>query len=69
MKVVRQLENFCYERFVVVYPEEEKALGAFRAAFHYVKSAHKRDGEGYLISDSNDRTRCNGFQVKKEQNY
>jgi len=47
--------------------EKRRLLRNLRAVFQYLKGAQKRAGEGLFTRACSDRTRHNGFKLKKDR--
>ncbi|PKU44030.1 hypothetical protein llap_5678 [Limosa lapponica baueri] len=69
MKMIRGLEHLSYEdrlRELGLFCLEKRRLqGDLRAAFHYLKGAYRRDGEGLFIRECSNRMRGNVFKLKE----
>jgi len=68
-KMVRGLEHLSYEerlRELGLFSLEKKRLwGNLTAAFQYLKGAYRRAGGGLFTRALDDRTKGNGFKLKK----
>ena len=42
-----------------------RRLWGDRTSFWYLKRAYRKSGEGFLIRECSDKTRVNGFKLKK----
>ena len=71
-KMIRGMEHLSYEerlRELVLFSLEKRMLwGDLIAAFQNLKGAYKKAGEGLLTRACSDRTRSNGFKLKKGRN-
>ncbi|TRZ23810.1 hypothetical protein HGM15179_003281 [Zosterops borbonicus] len=69
MKLIRGLEHLSYEDRLRdlgwFRPEKRGPWGDLRAAFPFLKGPNKRDREGLFTQAESDRTRQNGFKLKK----
>ncbi|KAK4818515.1 hypothetical protein QYF61_014328 [Mycteria americana] len=69
MKMIRGLEHLSYEdrlRELGLFSLEKRRLqGDLTAAFHYLKVAYKKAGEGLFARACTDRTWGNGFKLKE----
>jgi len=67
--MLRGMEHFSYKerlRELGLFSLEKRRLeGDLIAAFQYLKGAYKKAGKGLLTSACSDRTRDNGFKLKK----
>jgi len=67
--MVRCMEHLCYDerlRELGLFSLQKRRLqGDLIAAFHYLKGAYKKAGEGHLTGAYSDRTRGNGFNLKE----
>ena len=67
--MIRGLEHLPYEdrlRELGLFSVEKRRLqGHLVAAFHYLKGAYKKAGEGLFTRACSDRTRGNGFKLKE----
>ena len=68
-KMVKGLEHLSYEERLrelgLFSLKKRKLWGDLIATFLYLKETYKKDGEGLLTWVDNDRTRGNGFKLKK----
>jgi len=68
-KMIRGLEHLSYEKnlreLYLVSLQKRRLWGDLTAAFQYLKGAYKRAGEGHFTRTCSDRTRGNGFKLKK----
>ena len=68
MKMIRGLEHLSYEdrlRKLGLFRLDNKLHGDLRSAFHSLKGAYKNAGEGLFTRACSDKTRGNGFKLKK----
>jgi len=67
--MIRGLEHLSYEdrlRELGLFSLEERRLqGDLRAAFQQMKGAYEKAGEGLFARACSNRTRGNGFKLKK----
>ena len=67
-KMIRGLEHLSYEdrlRELGLFSLEKRGLrGDTTAAFHYLKGAYQKSGEGLFTGACSDRTRGSGFRLK-----
>ena len=67
--MIRELEHLSYEdrlRELGLFSLEKRRLQEeLIAAFHYLKEAYKKAGEGLFTRACSDRTRGNGFKQKE----
>ena len=47
--------------------DKRRLWGNLIVTFQYVKGPYRKDGEGLFIQACSDRTRSNGFKLKKER--
>ena len=47
-----------------MFSQKRRLQGDLIAAFHYLKGAYKKAGEGLFSRDCSDTTRANGFKLK-----
>jgi len=69
MKTVRRLEHLSYEEslreFRLFSLQKRRVQGGLIVAFQYLKEPYKKDRERLFARVCSDRTRGNGFKVKK----
>jgi len=67
--MIRGLQNLSYEKRLrelgLFSLEKGRVQGHLTAAFHYLKGAYKKAGEGLFVKACSERTRSNGFKPKK----
>jgi len=70
-KIIRGVEHLSYEqrlRELGLFRLEKRRLwGDLTAAFQYLKGAYKKDGDRLFSKACCDRTRGNGFKLKKSR--
>ncbi|KFQ52740.1 hypothetical protein N334_14048, partial [Pelecanus crispus] len=70
-KMIQGLEHLCYEarlRQLELFSLEKRRLrGDLIAAFQYLKGAYRKDGDNLFSKACCDRTRNNGFKLKKNR--
>jgi len=68
-KMIRGLEHLSYEEMLRVLElfsmEKRRLQGDLVAAFQYPKGAYKKAGEELFTRAGSDRTRGNGFKLKR----
>jgi len=68
-KMIRGLEHLSYEERLRVLGllslEKRRLQGDVIAAFRYLKEAYTKVGEGLFTRACSDRTRSDGFKLKK----
>ena len=67
--MIRGLEHLPYEdrlrELGLFSPEKRRLQGDLLVAFHYLKGAYRKAGEGLFIRECGDRTRGNSFKLKE----
>ena len=67
--MIRRMEHLSYEdrlRKLGLFSLEKRRLwGDFIVAFQYLKGAYGKAGERLFVRECSDRTRSNGFKLKK----
>jgi len=68
-KMIRGLEHLsCEDRLRelgLFSPEKRRLWGGLVAVFQYLKGANKKDGDKFFNRACSDRTRGNGFKLKR----
>jgi len=67
--MIQGLEPLCCEERLkglgMFSLDKRRLRGDLRAAFQYLKGAHRKDGENIFSGDCCDSTRSNGFKLRE----